>query len=72
MDPLPPNDPNNNGSHGQERAKVAPVDGRQRRGQELNEDGEMDVLGDLQDHGFVIVMFMMGLASFLLRDYCTC
>jgi len=79
MDPLPPNDPNNNSNGNDEaRGKEAPHDGRQNgrggggSGQELNENGEMDVIGDLRDQGFVMVLFLMGVASYLLREQCTC
>ena len=77
MDPLPPNDPNNNNNRlGEVRGKEDPRGGRQRggsgRGPQLNENGEMDIIGDLRDQGFVMVLFLMGVASFLLREQCTC
>lgn len=78
MDPLPPNDPNNSNHVGQLRAKEDPHDGRRRRrngrsnGQDLNDNGEMDALGDLRDQGFVMVMFLMGVASWFLRERCIC
>eukprot|EP00978_Attheya_sp_CCMP212_P009176 scaffold21634_cov50-Attheya_sp.AAC.2 len=76
MDPLPPNDPNPNSNGSEIRAKDDPHDGesqrRRRRSGDVNEDGEVEVFGDLRDQGFVVVMFMMGLASWLLRERCTC
>ena len=75
MDPLPPNDPNSNNNLPNSGAKEDPYDGRQRRrggrGGE-SDNGEMDVVGDLRDQGFVMVMFLMGVASWLLRDQCVC
>eukprot|EP00560_Eucampia_antarctica_P003126 CAMPEP_0197834882 /NCGR_PEP_ID=MMETSP1437-20131217/24042_1 /TAXON_ID=49252 ORGANISM="Eucampia antarctica, Strain CCMP1452" /NCGR_SAMPLE_ID=MMETSP1437 /ASSEMBLY_ACC=CAM_ASM_001096 /LENGTH=71 /DNA_ID=CAMNT_0043439919 /DNA_START=162 /DNA_END=377 /DNA_ORIENTATION=- len=71
---MPPNDPNN-GRPGPVRSKDDPDDGRQRRRDgrgQLNENGEMDIIGDLRDQGFVMVLFLMGLASYLLREQCTC
>ena len=73
-----PNDPHNNRSH----AKEDPYDGRQRRaggsrgnghGPAVNENGEVDaIVGDIRDQGLVFVLFLMGVASFLLREinYC--
>ena len=76
MDSLPPNDPNRNnqpggsGSGAAARAKEDPHDGRQR--QRDGSNGEIDMIGDLRDQGFVMVLFLMGVASWLLRERCVC
>jgi len=77
MDPLPPNDPNrnNNGNNNNVAAKEAPYDGRrsQRNRQRQGQSGEtMDVVGDLQDSPVVVVMFLVGVASWFLRERCIC
>ena len=70
--PMPPNNPNN-GNNGHVRAKDDPNGQRRRDGRgRLNENGEMDIIGDLRDQGFVMVLFLMGVASYLLRERCTC
>ena len=80
MDALPPDDPNRNqppgggGGGGRNTAsgggKEMPQDGSSRRGQ--NPDGTMDVLGDWNDGGVAVVMFMMGVATWFLRERCVC
>mmetsp|Transcript_27151 Transcript_27151/g.32094 ORF Transcript_27151/g.32094 Transcript_27151/m.32094 type:complete len:80 (-) Transcript_27151:288-527(-) len=79
MDSRPPNDPNNNGDTSRRGAKEIPHDGSQRnrqngnsRGPQLNENGEMEVLGDMRDQPLVVALFLMGLASYLLREICVC
>ena len=64
----PPNDPHNNRVPGKLDAGRSQDDGLQ-----LNDNGEMDVIGnDLRDQGMVVVMFLVGLATFFLRERCTC
>ena len=71
MDSLPPNDPNNNrNSSGRQNAKEIPHDGRNRRG--VNANGEMELFGDLQDSPVVVMMFLVGVASWFLRERCVC
>jgi hypothetical protein len=80
MDSQPPNDPNrggnnNNNNHNnrQQAAKEVPFDGRQRGGRSAPRDGEpMDVIGDLQESPAVVMMFLIGVASWLLREKCIC
>ena len=63
MDALPPNDPNNNNNNNQARRK------------DLNDEGAgapMDVVGDLRDSPAVVVMFLIGVASWFLRERCVC
>ena len=75
---LPPNDPNrnNNDNNGRRRAKLDPdgSGGQANRGGRgsVNENGEMDVVGDLRDQGFVVMLFLMGVASWMMRERCTC
>jgi hypothetical protein len=73
MDSLPPNDPNENQPG---RIKEAPPDGRKpisRRGPTVNANGEREMeIMDLRDQGVVVIMFLIGLASYLLRERCTC
>jgi len=72
MDALPPNDPNgNNGNSDRRQAgKGDPSDRSQRRRDASN--GTMDVFGDLSDQPAVVVMFLVGVAAWLLREQCTC
>ena len=70
--PMPPNNPNN-GNNDRVRGKDDPSGQRGRDGRgRLNENGEMDIIGDLRDQGFVMVLFLMGLANYMLREHCTC
>ena len=73
MDSLPPNDPNgnngnnnNNGAHGAKQEAMNP------RASGTNENGDMEMFGDLQDNGFVVVMFLMSVAGWMLRERCVC
>lgn len=81
MDSQPPNDPNrnndggNNNNHNsnQRRGKEQPHDGRRRGGSNGQQDGQpMDILGDLSDSPAVVVMFLVGVAAWLLRERCVC
>ena len=76
MDSLPPNDPNNNGNHNNnDRSAEKNISqnggGNNRNG--LNENGEMEIFGgNLGDQGAVFALFLMGLASYILRERCIC
>ena len=65
MDPLPPNDPNRNTNphEGQIQGKADPTG---------NAGAEMDIIGNLQDQPIVVVMFLIGIASWLLQERCIC
>lgn len=63
MDSLPPNDPNNNNNNFQ--AKPDPTD-------DGRNSGEMDIIGNLQEQPAVVMMFLIGVASWLLQERCTC
>lgn len=70
----PPNDPHNNNNAGGGKPDPQSA-GRQQNsnGVRLNENGEMDMIGnELQDQGLVIVMFLVGIAGYLLRERCIC
>lgn len=69
MDQLPPNGDNNNNQG--PPGKGDPNGNERGRGR----DGvrEMDFIGnDIRDQGAVLVLFLMGVVSFLLRERCTC
>jgi len=71
MDSQPPNDPNRNGGPGSPNAapsKDAPAGPRQPG---VNENGDMEMI-NLQDNGMVVVMFLMSVAGWMLRERCVC
>lgn len=86
MDSLPPNDPNNNQNNGnngnqQQRhaaVKEQPHDGSSRRRQRqqrrdgVDENGQMDIFGDGQDGLVPVMMFLVGVAGWFLRERCVC
>jgi hypothetical protein len=78
MDNLPPNDPNrNNDNNARQAAKEQPYDGSNRNrnggGNNGQEDGQpMDIMGDMRDAPAVVVMFLVGVAAWLLREQCIC
>ena len=75
MDSLPPNDPNNNNNLGRGAAKEQPYDGRrrQRNGSNDNSNGApMDMIGDMSDSPMVVVMFLVSLATYFLKERCVC
>ena len=73
---MPPNNPNDNNNQDRARGKLDPNDGGRQAnrggGGSLNEQGEMDMVGDLRDQGMVVMLFLMGVANWLLRERCTC
>ena len=73
---MPPNNPNDNNNQDRARGKLDPSDGGRQAnrggGGSLNEQGEMDMVGDLRDQGMVVMLFLMGVANWLLRERCTC
>lgn len=74
MDPLPPNDPNRNNNINA-AVKETPYEGRrpQRNRQRQGQNGEiMDAVGDLRDSPVVVIMFLVGVASWLLRERMIC
>lgn len=76
MESQPPNDPNrNNGNnnHNQHRAKEQPFDGSRRGGPNRQQGGQpMDIIGDLNESPAVVMMFLMGVAAWFLRERCVC
>jgi hypothetical protein len=71
MDSQPPNDPNRN-NNGVPQKEV-PYDGRSRRNAGQNQgDAPMDIIGDLSDSPAVVIMFLIGVASWFLRERCAC
>jgi len=78
MDSLPPNDPNrnnNNNSGRQGAAKEQPYDGSRRNSGDNNgqQDGQpMDIIGDLNEAPAVVMMFLVGVAAWFLKERCVC
>jgi hypothetical protein len=73
MDPLPPNDPNNNNNMQGGPPKDAPYDGRPvTRGPQTDANGRMDMVGDLRDSPVVVAMFLVGVVSWFLRERGIC
>jgi hypothetical protein len=71
MDPLPPNDPNNNMPAG--APKEAPYDGRPAtRREQTDANARMDMVGDLRDSPVVVAMFLVGVVSWFLRERGIC
>jgi hypothetical protein len=71
MDPLPPNDPNNNMQGG--APKDAPYDGRPApRREQTDANARMDMVGDLRDSPVVVAMFLVGVVSWFLRERGIC
>ena len=53
-------------------AKEQPHDGRSNPQAGVNADGTMDVFGNMNDLGPAAVMFLMGVATWFLRERCIC
>lgn len=72
MESMPPNDPsrNNNGMGNMSAVKEAPYDGRSR--QRNGADGTMDFFGNMEDSPAVVMMFLVGVATWFLREKCVC
>eukprot|EP00534_Pseudo-nitzschia_fraudulenta_P003766 CAMPEP_0201135492 /NCGR_PEP_ID=MMETSP0850-20130426/54345_1 /ASSEMBLY_ACC=CAM_ASM_000622 /TAXON_ID=183588 /ORGANISM="Pseudo-nitzschia fraudulenta, Strain WWA7" /LENGTH=74 /DNA_ID=CAMNT_0047406661 /DNA_START=565 /DNA_END=789 /DNA_ORIENTATION=- len=74
MDNLPPNDPNrDNDNNGRQAAKEQPFDGSRRNRNNAQQDGEpIDIMGDMRDAPAVVVMFLIGVAAWFLKERCIC
>ena len=73
MESQPPNDPNNNRNNQAARNKELPYDGTPRRNQRQRQGDEpMDIMGDLRESPAVVVMMLVGIASWFLRERCVC
>jgi len=76
MDSLPPNDPNRNNHSGRQgAAKEQPYDGSSRNNGDNNgqQDGQsMDIIGDLNEAPAVVMMFLVGVAAWFLKERCVC
>lgn len=72
MDSLPPNDPNDPNRRRSSRQKEIPYHPELQRSEQRNADGTLDVLGNLQDSPVVVAMFLIGVASWFLRNRCVC
>ena len=74
MDSPPPNNNNNTNNNHDDAALRAKEDALRPRGANnggVNENGDVEMF-NLQDNGIVIVMFLMSMASWMLRERCTC
>ena len=69
MDSPPPNNNNSNGNQAA-RAKEDAIN-RPPNSNNMNENGEVDMI-NLQDNGLVVVMFLMSVAGWMLRERCVC
>jgi len=69
MDSPPPNNNNPNGNQAA-RAKEDAIN-RPANSNNMNENGEVDMI-NLQDNGIVVVMFLMSVAGWMLRERCVC
>ena len=67
MDSPPPNNNNNNNNNGA-RAKENALGPRPSG---VNENGDVEMF-NLQDNGMVVVMFLMSVAGWMLRERCVC
>eukprot|EP00588_Corethron_pennatum_P026764 CAMPEP_0194318586 /NCGR_PEP_ID=MMETSP0171-20130528/15166_1 /TAXON_ID=218684 /ORGANISM="Corethron pennatum, Strain L29A3" /LENGTH=85 /DNA_ID=CAMNT_0039075539 /DNA_START=242 /DNA_END=499 /DNA_ORIENTATION=+ len=85
MTAMDPNDNNNHHAGGEMDGRMNGKDdatnngrgngrsGNDREGGARNgAEAEMEVFGGMQDQGIVVVMFMLGLASWIMMDPCTC
>ena len=69
MDSIPPNNDRNRDGDG----SPPPGKGENNDGRGGDRAREVDLIGDdLRDSGAVMMFLMVGLASWLLRNYCTC
>ncbi len=73
------------GSEGAAPAKEQPFDGRSHRrdsrgrrggggsGSDQGRDGQpMDAMGDLRDTPVIVAMFLLGVATWVMRERCVC
>ena len=68
MDSPPPNNNNPHGANGAARAKE---DALRPRSSGENENGDVEMF-NVQDNGLVVVMFLMSVAGWMLRERCVC
>ncbi|KAL3784688.1 hypothetical protein ACHAW5_002866 [Stephanodiscus triporus] len=69
--PPPPNNNNNPNGHGDDAARRAKEDALRPRASGVNENGDVEAF-NLQDNGIVVVMFLMTVAGWMLRERCVC
>lgn len=71
--PPPPNNNhnNNNDRSNSLRAKEEALARGGRRNNGVNENGDVEMF-NLQDNGLVVVMFLMSVAGWMLRERCVC
>ena len=77
---MPPNDPNrnNNNNNNNNTTRLAMKDipegnpNARHRGPRLNENGQVEVFNFGEEHSAIVVLFLMGVASYLLSEACIC
>jgi hypothetical protein len=69
MDTQPPNDPNRNNNNHNHDAKHSKSIGTNN---DNPNDAPMDIMGDLNEAPAVVVMFVLGVVAWLLRERCVC
>lgn len=69
MDTQPPNDPNRNNNNHNHNAKHSKSIGTNN---DNPNDAPMDIMGDLNEAPVVVVMFVLGVVAWLLREQCVC
>jgi hypothetical protein len=67
IDSLPPNDPSRNGPNNNNNNAS-----RGKSDREGSDDRPMEVFGNLEDSPAVIAMFLIGVATWFLRERCIC
>jgi len=76
MEAQPPQDPNrnNNNNYGQpQRAKSLHQGGRNGNNNNNNNNDEpMGIMGDMNESPAVVVMFLVGVFAWFLRERCVC
>jgi hypothetical protein len=79
MDSPPPPNNNNNNNNDRSNALRAKeealardgIGGNNNRNNGINENGDVEMF-NLQDNGLVVVMFLMSVAGWMLRERCVC
>ena len=81
MDSPPPPNNNNNNNNNNDRSNALRVKeealardgigGNNNMNNGINENGDVEMF-NLQDNGLVVVMFLMSVAGWMLRERCVC
>jgi hypothetical protein len=71
LDSLPPNDPNRNGGNGRDSRYQPTKEDSSQAGGERN-SAPIEVFGNMEDSPMVVLMFLVGVATWFLRERCIC